>query len=72
MRVADSSILSKCKNFDWVLSIESPNVTGAFITKTPKEIYTSDEAPVIDIMFVTASQVIYSVEFNNFHRSTNL
>lgn len=57
LRVVNSEILSKCGGQDWQLSIESPNATGAFITKTPKEIYTSDKAPVIDIMFVTASQV---------------
>ncbi|XP_055312128.1 esterase B1-like [Sitodiplosis mosellana] len=35
----------------WAPTIESPETKGAFITKTPEEIYKSDKAPVMDAMF---------------------
>ena len=41
----------------WVPTIENPEIKGAFMTKTPEEIYKSDKAPVMDVMFSFASQV---------------
>lgn len=41
----------------WVPTIESADTRGAFITKTPSEIYESNEAPIIDTMFSFTSQV---------------
>lgn len=41
----------------YVPTIEMPNIRGAFITKTPDEIYNSTEAPVMDTMFSFASEV---------------
>lgn len=60
MKAANSSTLKKCDKTFWFPSIERPNATNAFITKTPKEIYTSGKPPVLDILFATASQVFSS------------
>lgn len=57
MKTANSTTLKKCDETFWFLSIERPNATNAFVTKTPKEIYTSDKPPVLDILFATASMV---------------
>lgn len=57
MKAADSDTLKKCNETFWFLSIEPPSATNAFLTKTPKEIYTSDKPPVLDILFATASLV---------------
>lgn len=51
------------KNFDelrptWVPTIESPNIIDAFMTKTPLELYQSDEVPIMDTMFSFTAQVI--------------
>lgn len=61
MKTVDREILTKCNETFWLLSLESPNAPRAFITKTPKEMYTSDKPPVVDIMFVMASQVFHSI-----------
>lgn len=58
MRTANSSVLKNCDKTLWFLCIESPNAANAFITKTPKEIYTSGKASVLDILFATASWVM--------------
>lgn len=57
MKTAPSATLSKCHYMDRILHIEGPNAIAPFITKTPDEIYDSDEAPVIDAMYTFASQV---------------
>lgn len=57
MKSAPSATLSKCHYMDRILHIEGPNAAAPFITKTPDEIYDSDEAPVIDAMYTFASQV---------------
>ena len=49
----------------WVPTTESANNKEPFITKTPAEIYESDEAPIIDTMFSFTSQVFESNEFYN-------
>lgn len=43
--------------YTWVPTIEMPNAPGAFLTKTPNEIYNSTEAPVIDAMFDFMAEV---------------
>lgn len=58
LKSAPRKTLAKCNYLPWVLHIESPNATEPFITKTPHDIYNSDEAPVMDAMFTFASQVI--------------
>ncbi|KAG4071890.1 hypothetical protein HA402_006051 [Bradysia odoriphaga] len=40
----------------WVPTIENPNTVGAFMTKTPEEIYSSNNAPIMDTMFSIASK----------------
>lgn len=46
------------RSITWVPTIESPDVVGAFLTKTPEEIYASDNAPVLDAMFSFNSKVL--------------
>lgn len=41
----------------WVPTIEKPNTKGAFLTKSPEEIYESNEAPIMDSMFSFMAQV---------------
>lgn len=41
----------------WVPTIESPNTVGAFMTKTPDEMYSLGMAPSMDVMFSFATQV---------------
>lgn len=57
MKVVDFTTLAKCSNLTWVVFYENPNATNAFITKTPEEIYNSDNPPVMDTMFSITSQV---------------
>lgn len=69
LKVADRSILVKCHPFIipddlypvWVPTIENANVNGAFITKTPDDIYQSNLASKIDAVFGFTSQVINSI-----------
>lgn len=58
METANSDVLKKCDKTFWFPSTESPNAANALITKTPKEMYTSGKAPVLDILFATASWVM--------------
>ncbi len=66
LKTADSCVLSafyppsatgKTLYVPWVPTIEDSNTVGAFITKTPEEIYHSDKAPIMDTMFSIASKV---------------
>lgn len=43
----------------WVPTVERANISGAFLTKTPEEIYNSNEAPAMDTMFTFNAQVKY-------------
>lgn len=45
----------------WTPTIEIPTAVRAFMTKSPNEIFDSDKAPVLDVMFSYASQVCYFV-----------
>lgn len=67
LKNADNNILRECSPFDsklgsliitWVPTIERPHIRGAFLTKTPVQIYDSNEAPVMDAMFTFNSEVI--------------
>lgn len=68
LKTADSGDLAKVQTTNdfgnilleapWVPTIESFGTKGAFIAKSPEEIYKSDEAPVMDVMFSFDSQVI--------------
>lgn len=58
MKTVNFTTLAKCSNLTWIVFYESPNATDAFITKTPKEIYNSNNPPVMDTMFSIASQVL--------------
>lgn len=62
LKTANSSTLTDCHPandiiFEWLPTIESPNTVGAFITKTPEEIYNSDEAPIMDTLFSFTNKV---------------
>lgn len=67
MKTVDSITLKNCNKTDWLMTIESPNATRAFITKRPEEIFASDNPPVLDTMFFMASQVSYSMNIQNRH-----
>lgn len=47
-------------DFRWGPTVESAETEAAFITKTAKEIYESDDAPAMDTMFSFTSQVFKS------------
>lgn len=65
LKVADRNILMNCYPFIipddlypvWVPTIENPNASVAFLTKTPSEIYNSEKAPQMDAIFGFTSQV---------------
>lgn len=57
LKTANISTLTKCNGTDWLLNYESPNAIRPFLTKKAKEIYTSNDPPVLDVLFVVASQV---------------
>lgn len=63
LKTAESSALSKCYRLEkefittWIPTVEPPETVGAFLTKTPDEIYDSDEAPTIDALFSFTFQV---------------
>lgn len=66
LKIADEYVLRTISPFDsklgsllttWVPTIERANIKGAFLTKTPEEIYNSSEAPVMDTMFTFNTQV---------------
>lgn len=61
LKSAHINDLMGCAGLSWPVSLESPNAVRPFLTKTPKEIYTSDKPPVLDMMFVTASHVCIDV-----------
>lgn len=42
----------------WVPTIEPPGTVGAFLSKSPEEIYTSNSAPIMDAMFSFTSEVL--------------
>lgn len=74
LKTADKNALRTCSPFDvasgsliitWVPTIERANISGAFLTKTPEEIYNSNEAPVMDAMFAFNTQVNYIQLFQN-------
>lgn len=70
LRIAESGFLSTKYPFEflktltvpWIPTIETPNSIEAFMTKTPDEIYNSDEAPVVDTMFSFNSKVFEIIQ----------
>ena len=63
VKTSNVTTLRRCYNSEfkftihWTPTIENSNAVRAFITKTPDEIYSSDKAPVLDAMFIFATQV---------------
>lgn len=63
LKVAQPSDLFKCNVLDftgiptWTTTLECANVPDAFLTKTPDEIYNSNDAPQKDAMFSIVDQV---------------
>lgn len=62
MKTANYTTLFKCNYLTWIVFYERPNATNAFMTKTPDEIYSSDNPPVMDTMFSIASQVCIKID----------
>lgn len=63
LRTAERVNLSRCAEIEsldapWVPTIEHPNAVNPFITKSPIDIYNSDDAPVMDVMYSFTSKVI--------------
>lgn len=66
LKSAKPSTLTACDPFiypgeiipKWVPTIESLNTKGAFLTKSPDEIYSSGEAPAMDFMLSFTTQVL--------------
>lgn len=65
IKTSNITILRDCYSIEylshtpphWTPTIEIPNAISPFLTKTPDEIYSSDNAPVMDAMFSFATQV---------------
>lgn len=62
MKTATATTLQKCVNPAkslpfWSATIEYQNAPAAFLTKTPDEIYETDDPPIIDTIFSLTSQV---------------
>lgn len=65
LKTADIKALVECQSYTfessvivpWAPTIENASTIGAFKTKTPDEMYNSDNAPVMDAMFSFNSQV---------------
>lgn len=65
IKTSDADVLRRCYSYKfpgelhpvWVPTVESSNTVGAFMTKTPDEMYSLGMAPVMDVMFSFASQV---------------
>lgn len=75
LKTADIKTLIECQshNFEssvivpWAPTIENAGTIGAFKTKTPDEIYNSDNAPVMDAMFSFNSEVHWAlIKFTRF------
>lgn len=67
LKTTNDTILAHCCTSDgpgcghypiWTPTIENTSTTGAFLTKTPEEIYNSDLSLTMDAMFSINSQVI--------------
>lgn len=63
LKVAKPSELFKCNELDftgietWTTTLECANAPDAFLTKTPDEIYNSNDAPQKEAMFSIVDQV---------------
>lgn len=65
IKTSDAHTLRQCYPYKfpgalhpvWVPTIESPNNTGAFMTKTPEEMYNLGMAPAMDTLFSFDSHV---------------
>lgn len=67
LKTTSNIILGKCcvvgthSNGDrysmWLPTIENASTSGAFLTRTPEEIYNLDLAPAVDVMFGLNSHV---------------
>lgn len=66
LKKTDTNTIAKCHrhnglldidNITWMPTIESAETPGAFLTKTPEEIYESGAAPMMDVMFSFTSKV---------------
>lgn len=66
LKTLDSESLGDCYSWDtvgnlvappWLPTIESSETDGAFLTKTPDEIYASDNPPVMDTLIAFNSHV---------------
>lgn len=58
LKTTNTTNLVRCYHQAWYPTIENPNTKGAFLTKSPEEIYSSDNPPIMDAVFNFASQVI--------------
>lgn len=61
LRTVHANTLIKCNGTDWILNIESPNATKPFLMKRSREYFASDNPPIVDVLFVVASQVNRSI-----------
>lgn len=72
LKIADADFLRACSPFNsklgtlitpWVPTVERENINRAFLTKTPEEIYNSNQAPAMDTMFTFNTQVIKAMTY---------
>lgn len=64
LKTANASVLlNNCSVPEWIPTIESSHVKGAFLTESPEKIYNSTKAPIMDAMFSFTSKVNFAVRF---------
>lgn len=75
IKTSDANTLRQCYPYKfpgklqpvWVPTIESSNNTGAFMTKTPEEMYNLGMAPAMDVMFSFDAHVKLNNKFFVLH-----
>lgn len=79
LKTQNSSTLLNCTSIEnpgesddntWVPVIENNTANGAFLTKTPEEIYNdpTEEAPAVDTMFSFTSLVLQAYSSYDFYK----
>lgn len=58
-------------NPKWVPTIEKPDAKMAFITQSPDDIYNSDNAPVMDVLFSFSNNVCCRIYIESINGSNN-
>lgn len=75
LQTAKSEDIVKCRPYQigndrsvtWVPTVEHASIRGAFLTKTPEEVYDSRDPPILDAMFSFNSKVFSKISAKIFN-----